>query len=58
MATKKTKPSGRNIPEAQRSTVQVKLRLPPEVAEKLDDHAEALGLTRSGAVAALLDTVR
>ena len=54
MASSK-KPSGKNIPEAQRSTVQVKLRLPTEVAEDLDDLAERWGLTRSGVVAKLVE---
>ena len=52
---KRTKSSGANIPEAQRSTVQVKLRLPTDVAEDLDDLAEAWNVTRSGAVARLLE---
>lgn len=49
------KASGVNIPEAQRGTVAVKLRLPPDVADDLDELAARLGLTRSGAVAWLLD---
>lgn len=49
------KASGRNIPEAERGTVQVKLRLPPDVAEDLDELASKWGLTRSGAVARLLE---
>jgi predicted DNA-binding protein len=53
--TKKTKASGRNIPEAERGTVQVKLRLPPEVAEDLDELAARWRLTRSGAVARLVE---
>lgn len=53
MAAKK-KP-GRNIPNAQRHTVQILLRVPPDVAERLDELAERLGLTRSGTVAHLLD---
>ena len=53
MKTKKH--SGANIPEAQRGTVQVKLRLPPDVADDLDDLAERLRLTRSGTVAWLLE---
>jgi hypothetical protein len=47
--------SGPNIPEAQRSTVQVKLRLPPEVADQLDMLAANWGVTRSGAVAGLVE---
>jgi len=54
MNTKK-KASGRNIPEAERGTVQVKLRLPPDVAEDLDELAERWGVTRSGAVAKLVE---
>jgi predicted DNA-binding protein len=54
----KKKVSGRNIPEAERGTVQVKLRLPPEVAEELDEVAQRWGVTRSGAVAKLLDVYR
>lgn len=55
MHAKKRKASGKNIPEAQRSTVQVKLRLPPDVAEQLDELAERWGLTRSGTVGRLVD---
>ncbi len=51
----KRKVSGANIPEAQRGTVQVKLRLPPDVAEALDDFAERRRVTRSSAVAILLE---
>jgi uncharacterized protein (DUF4415 family) len=54
MAAKK-KASGRNVTEDERSTVQVKLRLPPDVADALDELAERWGLTRSGAVARLID---
>jgi predicted DNA-binding protein len=54
MAAKK-KASGENIPENQRNTVQVKIRLPPELAERLDEIAEELGVTRSGAVGLLID---
>lgn len=53
VATKKA--SGANIPEAQRGTIQVKLRLPPDVADDLDDIATRWGLTRSGAVAKLIE---
>jgi hypothetical protein len=53
--TAKKKASGRNIPEAERGTVQVKLRLPPDVAEELDELADRWGVTRSGAVARLLE---
>lgn len=54
MAAKK-KASGVNIPEAQRGTVAVKLRLPPDVAEDLDELANRWRLTRSGTVARLLE---
>lgn len=53
MAAKK-KP-GRNIREAERNTVAVKLRLPPETSERLDDLSEEWGVTRSGVVARLVD---
>jgi predicted DNA-binding protein len=53
--SEKKKASGRNIPEAERGTVQVKLRLPPDVAERLDEVAERWKLTRSGAVARMLE---
>lgn len=49
------KPSGRNVKEAERGTVAVKLRLPPDVADDLNALAERLGLTRSGAVGWLLE---
>ncbi len=52
---KKAKASGVNIPEAQRGTVAVKLRLPPDVAETLDDYAERWQMTRSGVVATLVE---
>lgn len=51
----KKKASGVNIPEAQRGTVQIKLRLPPDVAEDLDALAERWGVTRSGAVARMVE---
>jgi hypothetical protein len=54
MAAKK-KASGRNIPEAQRGTGQVKLRLPPDVKDDLDDLAARWGLTVSGTVAVLVE---
>ncbi len=53
VATKK-KP-GKNIPNAQRHTVQILLRVPPEVAERLDELAEGWGLTRAGAVGRLVE---
>lgn len=52
---KKKKASGVNIPNSQRHTVQVLLRVPPDVAEALDDLAEKWNLTRSGTVARLLE---
>ena len=50
----KKKP-GKNIPNAQRHTVQVLLRVPPDVAERLDELAEEWGVTRSGCVARLVE---
>lgn len=58
MASAKKKAPGRNVTEAERHTVQVKLRLPPDVAEELDELAARWGLTRAGAVARLLDRER
>ena len=55
MADKKKKASGANIPEAQRNTVRVVLRVPPDIAERLDELAEGWGITRSGAVARLVE---
>lgn len=55
MAEKKRKAPGRNIPNSQRHTVQVLLRLPPDVAEALDEMAERWGVTRSGAVGKLVE---
>ncbi len=49
------KASGKNIPNSQRSTVQVLLRVPPDVLEDLDELAERWGLTRSGTVGRLLE---
>ena len=53
MATKK-KP-GKNIPNAQRHTVQRLLRLPPEVDERLVEIAEEQGLTVAGVVGMLIE---
>ncbi len=58
MATKKKKPSGVNIPNSQRKTVQILLRVPVDVKEDLDDLAERWGLTRSGAVARLVEEAK
>lgn len=55
---KPRKASGKNIPNAQRSTVQILLRLPPDVAEDLDDLAERWGITRSGAVARMVEATQ
>jgi len=55
MVEKKKKASGVNIPEAQRGTVAVKLRVPPDVKDDLDALAERWGLTVSGAVARLVE---
>lgn len=49
------KKSGKNIPNAQRKTEQVLLRLPPEYRERLHELRDEWGLTVSGVVAALLD---
>lgn len=53
MAAKK-KP-GKNIPNAQRHTVQILLRVPPEVAERIEELAEEWRLTKAGVVGRLLD---
>ncbi len=53
--TKKRKRSGVNIPNSQRNTVQALLRLPLDVRDDLDELAERWGLTRSGAVAKLVE---
>jgi macrodomain Ter protein organizer (MatP/YcbG family) len=53
MAAKK-KP-GKNIPNAQRHTVQRLLRLPPDVSDRLDELAERWGLTLAGTVARLVE---
>ncbi len=53
MATKK-KP-GKNIPNAQRHTVQILIRVPPEIAERLDELAEEWAVTRSGVVGHLVE---
>jgi hypothetical protein len=53
MASKK-KP-GKNIPNAQRHTVQILLRVPPDVAERIEELAEQWGLTKAGAVARLVE---
>lgn len=54
----KRKASGRNVREDERGTVAVKLRLPPDVAEDLDELAERWGVTRSGAVAKLVEEAK
>ena len=46
---------GPNIPEAQRRTVAVKLRLPPATAAHLDELVDDGGYTRSETVAAIID---
>ena len=50
MTTSKRKP-GRTIPEASRHSVQMKLRLPPEVAREIRDVAAASGVQVSTLVA-------
>lgn len=57
MTAKKRKP-GVSIPEAQRHTSRVVLRLPPREAERLRELAEDEGVTVSGWVAALVDADR
>jgi len=46
---------GKNIPNAQRHTVQRLLRLPPDVDERLGEIAEEWNVTVSGAVAQLIE---
>lgn len=46
--------SGPDIPEAQRHTVQLKLRLPEDVADRLRALAAERHVTVSGLVASLL----
>ena len=55
MTEPKKKASGRNVLEAERSGIQVKLRLPPDVADDLDELARRWGLTRSGTVAQMIE---
>ncbi len=55
---KARKASGVNIPNSQRSTVQVLLRVPPDVLEELDELAERWGLTRSGTVGRLVEAAQ
>lgn len=52
---KKKKKPGRNINESERHTVQRKLRLPPDVDERLVELAEQWGVTVSGAVGRLVE---
>lgn len=51
-------PSGPNVPESQRHTVRIALRLAPDVARALRDYADGLGVTIAAAVAELLRTGR
>jgi len=53
MATKK-KP-GKYIPNAQRKTEVMVLRLPPEVDERIRELAEQWGITLAGVVGRLLE---
>lgn len=46
---------GRNIAEAERNTVAIKLRVPEEYRDDLDELAATRRLTRSGMVARLID---
>lgn len=48
---RKPKPSGKSIPESQRSTERVTLRLKPDTARKLEAIARAYGSTLSSVVA-------
>lgn len=48
--------SGPDIPEAQRHTSRIFLRLPPDVAGQLRTRAESEGLTLSAYVARLIAT--
>jgi hypothetical protein len=54
----KKKASGRNVSEAERNTVAVKLRLPPEVAATLRDAAGDQGMALSAYVARLLTVMQ
>lgn len=51
----KKKAPGKNIPNAQRHTRQMLLRLPDEVDERIRELAEEWGLTNAGVVARLLE---
>lgn len=51
----KKKAPGKNIPNAQRHTVQILLRVPPDVAERIEELAERWGLTKAGTVARLVE---
>lgn len=53
MAAKK-KP-GKNIPNAQRHTKQKLFRLPPEIAERIEELALQWGITEAGVVAKLVE---
>ncbi len=53
MASKK-KP-GKNIPNAQRKTEQMLLRLPPDVDERIRELAAKWRITNAGVVARLLE---
>lgn len=55
MATTTKKASGVNIPEKQRHTVRVVLRVPEEIRDGIDELAAKWGLTRSGTVARLVE---
>lgn len=56
--SERKKSSGVNIPEAQRTTVQVKLRLEVDVAEDLDELARRWGMNRSQCVARMVAAQR
>lgn len=54
MTAPKRRRSGPNIPESQRGSKVVSVRLSPETIERLDAYAAAHALSRSAAVEALV----
>ncbi len=63
VAKKKPRKSGANIPEAQRHTMKLQLRVPPETVKQIDAlrenftrETQASGWTRSDIVKALVDS--
>lgn len=55
--TKRTKAPGRNVKEAERTTVAVKLRLEPDTATDLAEFASRAGKTKSEVVDAAMAIV-